>query len=125
MLASGIRSSLLNLPNLVISQVRGLHPDNILPSSRIAIYSVHTLRRKESTADQSRYDMAPDAQTAPEGESATTPVEVVDFASIVYSWTPEERAAREKAFVRKIDFRMIPILVSIVASSCFFLRKTD
>lgn len=53
------------------------------------------------------------SQTAPEGESATTPVEAVDFASIVYSWTPEERAAREKAFVRKIDFRMIPILVSI------------
>lgn len=30
---------------------------------------------------------------------------------LVDSWSPEERAAKEKRFVRRIDFRLLPILV--------------
>lgn len=39
-------------------------------------------------------------------------VEPVDYAAIVASWSPEERKEREKKFLRKIDARLIPILVS-------------
>jgi hypothetical protein len=38
--------------------------------------------------------------------------EEVAYASVVSSWTPEERAERERKFVRKIDVRLLPILVS-------------
>jgi hypothetical protein len=30
---------------------------------------------------------------------------------LVGSWTPEERARKEKRFVRRIDFHLLPILV--------------
>lgn len=36
-----------------------------------------------------------------------------DYAAIVAAWSPEERDAREKRFLRKIDYRLLPILVSI------------
>lgn len=35
----------------------------------------------------------------------------IDYAAIVNSWTPEERAEKEKKFLRKIDARLLPILV--------------
>jgi hypothetical protein len=37
--------------------------------------------------------------------------EEVAYASVVNSWTPEERTERERKFVRKIDVRLLPILV--------------
>lgn len=36
----------------------------------------------------------------------------IDYAAIVTAWSPEERAIREKKFLKKIDFRLLPILVS-------------
>lgn len=39
-------------------------------------------------------------------------VDPIDYAAIVASWSPEERKGREKKFLRKIDARLIPILVS-------------
>ena len=47
------------------------------------------------------------AKDQPAGAQAVN----VDYAAIVASWSPEERASREKAFLRKIDFRLLPILV--------------
>ncbi|KAF7560949.1 hypothetical protein G7046_g3207 [Stylonectria norvegica] len=35
----------------------------------------------------------------------------IDYAAIVAAWSPEERAEREKKFLRKIDFRLLPILI--------------
>lgn len=35
-----------------------------------------------------------------------------ECAAIVAAWSPDERAEREKKFVRKIDYRLLPILVS-------------
>ncbi|CAM1503127.1 Fc.00g079030.m01.CDS01 [Cosmosporella sp. VM-42] len=35
----------------------------------------------------------------------------IDYAGIIAAWSPEERAAREKKFLRKIDFRLLPILI--------------
>jgi hypothetical protein len=35
-----------------------------------------------------------------------------NHAAIVAAWTPEERAIREKKLLRKIDLRLLPILVS-------------
>ena len=37
-----------------------------------------------------------------------------DYAAIVAAWSPEERADREKKFLRKIDYRLLPILVGIL-----------
>ncbi len=37
---------------------------------------------------------------------------VPNYAEIVASWSPEERIIKERKFVRKIDFRLLPILVS-------------
>ncbi|KAL2787049.1 major facilitator superfamily domain-containing protein [Aspergillus keveii] len=37
--------------------------------------------------------------------------EEVAYAAVVNSWTPEERAERERKFVRKIDVRLLPILM--------------
>ncbi|KAK9777961.1 putative Major facilitator superfamily (MFS) profile domain-containing protein [Seiridium cardinale] len=34
-----------------------------------------------------------------------------NYAAIVASWSPEERAEREKKLMRKIDFRLLPILI--------------
>jgi hypothetical protein len=31
----------------------------------------------------------------------------------IASWSPEERAEKEKKFLRKIDLRLLPILVSV------------
>ncbi|KAL2106085.1 hypothetical protein VUR80DRAFT_7315 [Thermomyces stellatus] len=45
-------------------------------------------------------------QTAPTGD-----VPVEEYAAIVAAWSPEERAAREKKFLRKIDLRLLPILI--------------
>lgn len=36
----------------------------------------------------------------------------MNYQTIVASWSPEERAAREKMLKRKIDLRLLPILVS-------------
>ncbi|KAK1657107.1 major facilitator superfamily domain-containing protein [Colletotrichum godetiae] len=36
---------------------------------------------------------------------------VVDYAAIVAAWSPEERAERERKLVRKIDWRLLPILI--------------
>ncbi|KAH8888524.1 major facilitator superfamily transporter [Thozetella sp. PMI_491] len=35
----------------------------------------------------------------------------VNYAAIVAAWTPEERKEKERNFVRKIDFRLLPILI--------------
>lgn len=35
-----------------------------------------------------------------------------DYAAIVAAWSPEERDTREKRFLKKIDYRLLPILVS-------------
>ncbi|KAL5333635.1 major facilitator superfamily domain-containing protein [Aspergillus crustosus] len=43
-------------------------------------------------------------EAAPAGED-------VSYASIVQSWTSEERAEKERKFVRRIDVRMLPILM--------------
>ncbi|KAM5345247.1 hypothetical protein ACJ41O_011109 [Fusarium nematophilum] len=43
--------------------------------------------------------------------SAATGVASVDYAAIVAAWSPEERAIREKKFLRKIDYRLLPILI--------------
>lgn len=40
----------------------------------------------------------------------------IDYAAIVTAWSPEERAEKEKKFVRKIDYRLLPILVSPICS---------
>lgn len=46
-------------------------------------------------------------------QTATTGDPLVEeCAAIVALWSPEERAAREKKFVRKIDYRLLPILVN-------------
>lgn len=46
-------------------------------------------------------------------QSATTGDPLVEeCAAIVAAWPPDERAEREKKFVRKIDYRLLPILVS-------------
>lgn len=42
---------------------------------------------------------------------ALSPDTIQRWAQLVQSWTPEERAAREKKFVRRIDFRLLPILL--------------
>ncbi|KAL4899066.1 hypothetical protein BDW74DRAFT_184068 [Aspergillus multicolor] len=44
-------------------------------------------------------------------QAALQAPEGVAYVSIVQSWTPEERADKERKFVRKIDFRMLPILM--------------
>lgn len=43
---------------------------------------------------------------------ATNVGTTLDYQTIVASWSPEERAAREKVLKRKIDLRLLPILVS-------------
>jgi hypothetical protein len=34
-----------------------------------------------------------------------------DYRAIVAAWTPEERVEKEKKFLKKIDRRLLPILV--------------
>lgn len=50
-----------------------------------------------------------------------------DYLAIVNAWSPEERIAREKKLMRKIDFRLLPILVSIVIKiySCYLPDITN
>lgn len=43
---------------------------------------------------------------------ATNVETTLNYQTIVASWSPEERAAREKTLKRKIDLRLLPILVS-------------
>lgn len=43
---------------------------------------------------------------------ATNVGTTLDYQTIVASWSPEERAARERVLKRKIDLRLLPILVS-------------
>jgi len=50
---------------------------------------------------------------------ATNLTTTLEYRAIVASWSPEERAAREKTLKRKIDLRLLPILVS----NTFFLRS--
>lgn len=59
-------------------------------------------------------------QTAAVAES---PAVDVDYVAIVAGWSPEERAEREKKFLRKIDFRLLPILVS--ATTQLTLRESS
>jgi hypothetical protein len=47
------------------------------------------------------------AKTDVQAGSNATP----DYRAIVAAWTPEERAEKEKKFLRKIDTRLLPILV--------------
>lgn len=37
-----------------------------------------------------------------------------EWAAIIAAWSPEERAEKERKFVRKIDFRLLPILVTTI-----------
>lgn len=34
-----------------------------------------------------------------------------ELMQIIAQWSPEERATKEKALVRKVDIRLLPILV--------------
>ncbi|KAM0330950.1 hypothetical protein ACHAQA_003907 [Verticillium albo-atrum] len=43
----------------------------------------------------------------------------IDYAAIVASWSPEERAAREKKFIRRIDYRLLPILAPFFVGCAF------
>lgn len=36
-----------------------------------------------------------------------------DYLALVNAWSPEERIEREKKLMRKIDFRLLPILVRL------------
>lgn len=45
-------------------------------------------------------------QSAPAGSGE------VDYAALVASWSPQERSEKERKFVRKMDIRLLPILVS-------------
>lgn len=40
-------------------------------------------------------------------DSMSTP----NWPSIIASWTPEERREKERKFIRRIDLRLLPILV--------------
>lgn len=42
--------------------------------------------------------------------------------ALVQAWSPEERAERERKFVRRIDLRLLPILVSIMFS---YFKRAD
>lgn len=55
-------------------------------------------------------------------EIATAPA-AVDYTAIVSAWPPEERARREKKFLRKVDFRLLPILVSPAERRSTLVRK--
>jgi hypothetical protein len=48
-----------------------------------------------------------------------------DWGRRVAAWSPEERAAREKKFVRRIDLRLLPILVSTFNSSKIDVTDTS
>ncbi|KAL4962604.1 major facilitator superfamily domain-containing protein [Aspergillus stella-maris] len=45
------------------------------------------------------------------GDSVGT--EAIDYVAIVRQWTDEERAEKERKFVRKIDVRLLPILARV------------
>jgi hypothetical protein len=47
-------------------------------------------------------------------EQITVSHDQSDLSHRVAAWSPEERAAREKKFVRRIDLRLLPILVSAI-----------
>lgn len=51
--------------------------------------------------------MAPKVPQA--GPDGTSP----DYMAIVAAWSPEERAEKEKKLMRKIDYRLLPILVCL------------
>jgi hypothetical protein len=42
-----------------------------------------------------------------------------EWSERIAGWSPEERIAKEKAFVRKIDFRLLPILVRTLLTFSF------
>lgn len=44
-------------------------------------------------------------------QNKINPETVQRWKQLVESWSPEERVAKEKRFVRRIDFHLIPILV--------------
>lgn len=44
-------------------------------------------------------------------QNKTNPETVQRWKQLVESWCPEERATKEKRFVRRIDFHLLPILV--------------
>lgn len=48
----------------------------------------------------------------PAAQKIATASAAVDYTAIVSAWSPDERARREKKFLRKVDFRLLPILVS-------------
>lgn len=41
----------------------------------------------------------------------TAPSTNAQYLALVNSWSPEERAEKEKKFLRKIDIRLLPILI--------------
>lgn len=45
-------------------------------------------------------------------QNQVSPETVQQWKQLVDSWSPEERVAKEKRFVRRIDFHLLPILVS-------------
>lgn len=53
----------------------------------------------------------PVKMTAETAASTTAASTNAHYLAIVNSWTPEERAEKEKKFLKKIDFRLLPILV--------------
>lgn len=45
-------------------------------------------------------------------EEVTANAGNINYMEIVAAWSPEERAEREKKLLRRIDWRLLPILVS-------------
>lgn len=76
-----------------------------------------TTARDSTPSDQLRTSSYTDIQTSPiamaKNQPAGMAAATVDYAAIVAAWSPEERVAREKKFLRKIDFRLLPILVRL------------
>ncbi|KAH7002144.1 major facilitator superfamily domain-containing protein [Ilyonectria destructans] len=83
------------------------------PGSCVQTHS--TTARDSTPSDQLSTSSYPDIQTSliamAKNQPAGTEAATVDYAAIVAAWSPEERIAREKKFLRKIDFRLLPILI--------------
>jgi hypothetical protein len=56
---------------------------------------------------------AKDEEVVPVVAEAEAPAAKRDFAppEIIRNWTPEERQLKEKQLVRKIDFRLLPMII--------------
>lgn len=82
----------------------------------MARYRVLSLKKIQpcvelALADQ-KIDFSLTFATMAPPRDATNVGTTMDYQTIVASWSPEERATRETVLKRKIDLRLLPILVS-------------